>query len=154
MSATLAELDVWLSEPEAERLEFKEAKSNFHFGTLTKYCAALANEGGGKIILGVTDRRPRRVVGSTAFEEPGRTVAGLIHRLGIQITSEEILHANGRVLVFHVPPRPVGVPIQYEGVFWSRAGDELRPLSPDRLRRAFQESGPDFSAERHTVIGV
>jgi ATP-dependent DNA helicase RecG len=154
MSATLAELDVWLSEPEAERLEFKEAKSNFHFGTLTKYCAALANEGGGKIILGVTDRRPRRVVGSTAFEEPGRTVAGLIHRLGIQITSEEILHANGRVLVFHVPPRPVGVPIQYEGVFWSRAGDELRPLSPDRLRRVFQESGPDFSAELHPDAGL
>ena len=149
MSATLDELDTWLSEPEAERLEFKEAKANFHFETLAKYCAALANEGGGKIIFGVTDRRPRQVVGSTAFAEPGRTVAGLISRLGLQITSEEILHANGRVLVFHVPPRPVGVPIQYDGVFWSRAGDELRPLSPDRLRRIFHESGPDFSAELH-----
>ena len=154
MSATLDELDAWLSEPEAERLEFKEAKANFHFETLAKYCAALANEGGGKIILGVTDRRPRRVVGSTAFEEPGRTVAGLIHRLAIQVTAEEILHANGRVLVFHVPPRPVGVPIQYDGVFWSRAGDELRPLSPDRLRRVFQESGPDFSAEPHPDAGL
>jgi ATP-dependent DNA helicase RecG len=92
MTATLEELHVWLSEPEGERLEFKEAKANFHFETLTKYCAALANEGGGKIILGVTDRRPRRVVGSTAFEEPGRTVAGLINRLGIQIRAEEILH--------------------------------------------------------------
>jgi len=153
MSATLEELDAWLSEPEAERLEFKEAKANFHFETLAKYCAALANEGGGKILLGVTDRRPRRVVGSNAFSEPGRTVAGLISRLGIQITSEEIRHANGRVLVFHVPPRPVGMPIQYDGVFWSRAGDELRPLSPDRLRRVFQESGPDFSAELHPDAG-
>ena len=58
MSATLDELDAWLAEPEAERLEFKEAKSNFHFETLAKYCAALANEGGGKIIFGVTDKRP------------------------------------------------------------------------------------------------
>lgn len=149
MSATLEELDAWLAEPEAERLEFKEAKSNFHFETLARYCAALANEGGGKIIFGVTDKRPRRVVGSAAFPEPGRTVASLISRLGIHITSEEIQHANGRVLVFHIPPRPVGVPIQYEGVFWSRAGDELRPLSQDRLRRVFQESGPDFSAEVH-----
>ena len=132
MSATLEELDAWLSEPEAERLEFKEAKSNFHFETLAKYCAALANEGGGKIIFGVTDRRPRQVVGSNAFDEPGRAVASLIHRLGIQVTSEEIRHANGRILVFHVPPRPVGVPIQYDGVYWSRAGDELRPLSADR----------------------
>jgi ATP-dependent DNA helicase RecG len=154
MTATLEELEAWLSEPEGERLEFKEAKANFHFETLAKYCAALANEGGGKIILGVTDRRPRRVVGSTAFEEPGRTVAGLINRLGIQVRAEEILHPNGRVLVFHVPPRPVGVPIQYDGVFWSRAGDELRPLSPDRLRGVFQESGPDFSAELHTDAGI
>ena len=154
MSATLEELDAWLSEPEAERLEFKEAKSNFHFETLAKYCAALANEGGGKIIFGVTDRRPRQVVGSNAFDEPGRAVASLIHRLGIQVTSEEIRHANGRILVFHVPPRPVGVPIQYDGVYWSRAGDELRPLSADRLRRVFQESGPDFSAELHPEAGL
>src|SRR5579885_88728 len=149
MSATIEELEAWLSAPEAERLEFKEAKNNFHFETLAKYCAALANEGGGKIILGVTDELPRRIVGSAAFPEPGRTVAGLVSRLAIQVTSEEIQHPNGRILVFHVPPRPVGVPIQYDGVFWSRAGDELRPLSPDRLLRIFQETGPDFSAELH-----
>jgi len=154
MRATLEELAGWLSEPEGERLEFKEAKANFHFETLGKYCAALANEGGGKMILGVTDRRPRRVVGSAAFREPGRTVAGLISRLGIQVTSEEIHHSNGRVLVFHVPSRPVGVPVQFDGVFWSRAGDELRPLSPDRLRRVFEESGPDFSAELHPDAGL
>ena len=111
MMAALEELDAWLAQPEAEHLEFKEAKTNFHFETLAKYCAALANEGGGRIILGVTDKRPRRVVGSAAFEEPGRAVASLIHRLGIQVTAEEIRHAGGRVLVFHVPPRPVGVPI-------------------------------------------
>jgi len=154
MTASLEELEGWLSEPEGEQLEFKEAKANFHFETLAKYCAALANEGGGKMIFGVTDRRPRRVVGSTAFEEPGRTVAGLVNRLGIQVRSEEFHHPNGRVLVFHVPARPVGVPIQYDGVFWSRSGDELRPLSQDRLRRVFQESGPDFSAELHPDAGI
>ena len=36
----------------------------------------LPNAGGGSIVLGVSDRRPRRVVGTHAFEEPGRTVAG------------------------------------------------------------------------------
>src|ERR1035438_5199480 len=96
MSATLEELDAWLSEPEAERLEFKEAKANFHFETLGKYCAALANEGGGKIIFGVTDRRPRRVVGSAAFAEPGRTVASLINRLGIQVTKIGRASCRGR----------------------------------------------------------
>ena len=160
MSATVEELEVWLSEPEAERVEFKEAKTNFHFESLAKYCAALANEGGGKIILGVTDRRPRRVVGSAAFEEPGRTVASLVSRLAIQVTSEEIHHPNGRVLVFHVPPRPVGVPIQYDGVFWSRAGDEVRALllsgcaefsrKPGRIsRRSWIPKQPSMIWTRH-----
>jgi ATP-dependent DNA helicase RecG len=154
VSAIVSELEDWLLEPESERLEFKEAKSNFHFETLAKYCAALANEGGGKIILGATDKRPRQVVGTAAFKEPGRTVAGLAGRLGIQVTVEEIHHTSGRVLVFHVPPRPVGVPIQYEGVYWSRSGDELRALPSDRLRRIFDESGPDFSAELHPAAGL
>jgi ATP-dependent DNA helicase RecG len=149
MSATLMELDAWLAEPEAERLEFKEAKSNFHAEKLAKYAAALANEGGGKVILGVTDKRPRRVVGTGAFSEPGRTVAGLIRWLGIQIACDEIRHAHGRVLVFRIPPRPIGGPIQFEGVYWPRAGDELKPLSADRLRKIFDESGPDFSADFH-----
>jgi ATP-dependent DNA helicase RecG len=146
-TSALAALNEWIAKPEAERLEFKEAKNNFHVERLAKYCAALSNEGGGTIILGVTDRRPRRVVGTAAFEEPGRTVAGLCDRLRIRVTADEIHHPDGRVLAFHAPPRPIGMPIQFEGIYWGRAGDELRPLTADELRRVFDEAGPDFSAE-------
>jgi len=66
--AALSGLESLISEPEGERLEFKEARGGFHFERLAKYCAALSNEGGGSIVLGVTDRRPRRVVGTAAFE--------------------------------------------------------------------------------------
>ncbi len=45
---------------EDEHVEFKEAKHNFSFDKLVDYCAALANERGGKIVLGVTDALPRR----------------------------------------------------------------------------------------------
>lgn len=48
---------------EDEHLEFKEAKQSFRFESLVDYWVALANEGGGRIVLGVTDRLPRRVVG-------------------------------------------------------------------------------------------
>lgn len=41
------------------------------------------------------------------------------------------------------------MPIQFEGVYWGRAGDELLPLTADELRRVFDEAGPDFSAEFH-----
>jgi ATP-dependent DNA helicase RecG len=149
MNSAISDLEALLAAPEAERLEFKEAKANFHFEKLAKYCAALANEGGGKIILGVTDRRPRRIVGTSAFEEPGRTVAGLVDRLHIRVSCSEIQHPDGRVLVFDTPPRLPGAPIQFDGVYWARAGDELRSLPAEELRRVFDEAGPDFSAGKH-----
>ena len=55
---SLKQLSVWLKADEDEHLEFKEAKRDFHFDKLAKYCAAIANEGGGHIILGVTNAYP------------------------------------------------------------------------------------------------
>ena len=112
----LERLDAWMAEPEAERLEFKEAKANYDFDKLAKYCSALANEGGGRIILGITDKRPRRVVGCQAFPDPGHTVARLTRALQFRIEFEEIQHPHGRVLVFNAPPHMLGVPVQHEGI--------------------------------------
>lgn len=141
------QLQNWLAEPEGTRLEFKEAKQNYHFDKLVAYCVALANEGGGKIILGVTDRRPRRIVGTAAFAEPGRTEAGLHERLSHRIPVEELHAAEGRVLVVHVPARLPGTAWQSEGRYLKRAGDELAALSDAELRAMFAETGTDFSAE-------
>lgn len=132
---------------ESEHLEFKEAKRNFHFEKLVKYCAALANEGGGSLILGVTDKRPRQVVGTSAFKNIERTKASLVERLRLRIDAEEIQYRDGRVLIFTAPARPIGVPIAVEGAYWMRAGEDLVPMTPDLLRRIFDEAGPDFSAE-------
>jgi ATP-dependent DNA helicase RecG len=92
MSLSLEQLQDLMNGREDEHLEFKAATANFHFETLVKYCAALANEGGGKFILGVTDKMPRRVVGSRAFENLERTKAGLIERLRLRIDAIEVLH--------------------------------------------------------------
>jgi hypothetical protein len=59
-------------------------------------CNALANEGGGKIILGVTNDRPRKVVGSKAFDQPERTRKGLCERIPLAIDFEEINHPDCR----------------------------------------------------------
>jgi len=143
----IVELQSWMQNKEGENQEFKEAKSRFDFEELAKSCCALANEGGGRIILGVSDRRPRRVVGSAAFEQPERTRKGLCERLPLAIDFEEIQHPDGRVLVFHVPGRPIGMPVKYAGIYWSRKEDSLVPLAEERLREIFAESGRDFSAE-------
>ncbi|HEY9708884.1 MAG TPA: ATP-binding protein, partial [Oculatellaceae cyanobacterium] len=61
---TLENLQNWLNAPaETEWLEFKEAKQQYDTTKLLRYCVALANEGGGYLVLGVTDKPPRRVVG-------------------------------------------------------------------------------------------
>ena len=44
---------------------------------MLKYCCALSNCGGGKFVLGITDKRTRKIVGSTAFDQPERTKENL-----------------------------------------------------------------------------
>ena len=147
MIVSTNELQTWMNAKEDEHLEFKEARTNFHFETLVKYCIAPANEGGGKMILGVTDKLPRTVVGSRAFADLERTKAGLIERLRLRVDVEEIQHPNGRVLVFQIPARPIDVPMQYKGAYWIRGGEALVPMTPDQLQRIFAEASPDFSSE-------
>lgn len=141
------ELHALLQAKEDEHLEFKEAKQGFDFDKLVKYCSALANEGGGKIVFGITNNHPRAVVGSRAFEDLEKTKLGLIDNLHLRITSQEIAHRVGRILVFSVPSRPIGMPVPYKGAYWMRSGESLITMTPDMLKRIFAESGPDYSAE-------
>ena len=136
-----------LAAPEGKRIEFKKAAQRFGFDELVRYCVALANEGGGKVVLGVTDRRPRRVVGTTAFPEPGRTESGVYERIGRRVPLEEYDHDGRRVLIAHVPARLPGAAWSDAGRYWMRAGDSLVPMSDDRLRQIHSEVAPDFSAE-------
>ncbi len=136
-----------LEGPESSRIEFKEAKGGFHFDELVKYCVALANEGGGHVVLGVTDKRPRQVVGTKAFQEPGQTEARLYERLGHRVLVEEYWHDGQRVVIFHVPSRLPGTAWHDRGTYWMRAGEALVPMSDDRLRQIHSEVASDFSAE-------
>jgi predicted HTH transcriptional regulator len=57
MATTIPQIDALLTvRSEDEHLEFKEAANNFHFEELVDYCVALANEGGGRMLLGITDK--------------------------------------------------------------------------------------------------
>lgn len=141
------EFHALLASPEGSRVEFKTALGSYHFEELVRYCVALANEGGGTVVLGVTDGRPRRTVGTRAFAEPGRTEAGLFQQLRQRIPIEEYHHDGKRVLLVHVPARLPGAPWQYKGAFWMRVGDALVPMTDEQLRRIHEETGPDFSAE-------
>lgn len=147
-------LEEWLVKPsEDEHLEFKEAKNRFDFEKLVEYCVALANEGGGHMVMGVSDKPPRKVVGTASFGLPERTVGGLFERLQIKVTATEINHADGRVLIFSIPSRAKGRPVQYKGRYLMRAGEDLVPMTPDVLQSIFAEGEAEFEA-RIALLGV
>lgn len=149
MMISMEQLDKWLTLPsESEHLEFKEAKQRYDFEELVGYCVALANEGGGNIVLGVTDKPPRKIVGTKAFDTPAKTVAGIHQRLHFKVEYSELAHSNGRVLVFTIPSRPKGHPIQYNGKYLMRAGEELVPMSPEQLKKIFDEGKPNYLQEK------
>jgi len=147
VSERIEQLKTWMQAGENEHFEFKEARTSFEFEKLVGYCVALANEGGGRIFLGITDKKPRRVVGTLAFRTLGRTKNGLMNAIHLRIDAEQIDHTDGRVLVFKVPSRPIGLPIQYKGQYFMRSGDSLVPMLPDVLKRILDEAEPDYSAE-------
>ena len=148
MSTSLESLKRWLDAPmENEHLEFKEAKNQFDTTKLFKYCVALANEGGGKLILGVTDNAPRKIVGSQAFANPSDIQSKIFHKLNFRIDVEELKVSEGRVVIFHVPSRPRGTAYQFEGTYLMRSGEELVPMTEDRLRTIFDEGKPDWLSE-------
>lgn len=144
---TLDELNGWLSVPrEGAQLEFKEAKRQFDTDDFYQYCVALANEGGGKLVLGVSDKAPRRVVGTHAFRDPGELQSKVLSKLHFHIELEEFSHPDGRVLICHVPSRPKGTAYQYEGAYLMRSGDGTVAMTEDRLRNIFDEGKPNWLA--------
>jgi ATP-dependent DNA helicase RecG len=145
-TTTGSELQRHLKSPEGARFELKEARSGFSFERLVQYVVARANERGGKIIRGGTDKRPRKIVGTHAFAEPGRAEAGLFERVRHHIPIEELTHDGRRLLIVHVAAREAGTVWQDSGVAWSRAGDALVPMTDRQRRLIYLETG-DFSAE-------
>lgn len=145
-AALVEQLAEWMSAQEGEHFEFKAARNSFEFDDLARYACALANEGGGRILLGITNDRPRRVVGSNAFRQIERTRQGLLDKIPLWIEMFEVAHPEGRVVVVVVPSRPVGVPLKVDGRYWARRGDALVVLDEDQLRAIFDEAGRDFSA--------
>jgi ATP-dependent DNA helicase RecG len=144
--SSLNQLYAWMKCSENARLEFKEAKNSFDVTKLTRYCCAFANEGGGQVILGVTDLVPRKIVGSQAFLNLEQIKSRLISTLSLRIEAEELFEGDRRVVVFSIPSRPIGVPIPFEGRYWMRRGEELVSMTGDMLKRIFDEGVPDFSA--------
>jgi ATP-dependent DNA helicase RecG len=143
VETTVAQMDLWRQvSPESQNLEFKEAKNGFDRDRLAAYCVAIANEGGGHLILGIADAPPRQVVGSHAFPNLIDTADQLFIKIGFRVDLEMVDHPDGRVLLFHIPARPNGTAYHLEGKYLMRSGASLVPISEDRLRAILPRAGP------------
>ena len=120
---SVEQVDQWRqAKTETQNLEFKEAKNQYETKKLYKYCVALANEGGGHLLLGIADKLPREVVGTKAFENIIDITAKIFTVVGFRVDVNEVEHPDGRVLVFSIPPRPLGVAYHIEGTYLMRSG--------------------------------
>jgi ATP-dependent DNA helicase RecG len=139
---------------EGEHCEFKEWKTKDDFDGLTKYACALANEGGGKIVLGVADQRPRRIVGTQVWPQIEVTRKSLNQRIHLTTHWEEFPTSEGRVLVITIPRHAYGLPASWDGRAWMRENDSLVPLSESRRKVIWEEIGRDYSAESCSGLAI
>lgn len=145
---TSEQLDIWRQVPtEHETLEFKAARNQYSSERLYEYCIAIANEGGGHLILGVADEPPRSIVGTNAFQNVTETAEKIYEKVNFRVSIDEIQHTDGRVLVFSIPSRPQGTAYHLDGRYLMRVGESLRPMSQDQLRKIFSEGAPDWLVE-------
>ena len=114
-----------ISETE-DKIEFKEAKKDFSFAggrhvdvrerrrCILGYIVALANEGGGHLVLGVKETTPNEIVGTSfAAGKIGEVEDEIYKRLSIRVKIDELFDEKKRVLVFKIPARPVTADKKY-----------------------------------------
>lgn len=119
---------------------------------LLGYIAALCNEGGGRIVIGMHDAYPHRVVGTKqAIDAVGQLESDIYRDMGIRPDIYELYEderqQTGRVLVIEVPPHPIGKVFKFEDVALMRVGEELKPMDDKTYISIIQEQEPDFSEQ-------
>lgn len=143
-----------------DHIEFKEAKTNFNYNggshsdpkerrhCVLGYVAALANEGGGRLVFGMGDKYPHNIVGSS-YEKGnlGALEDAIYDVYGIRVRIQEEYDGDLRVVIFNVPSRPLGKMLKFEGVPLMRVGESLREMSDGEIRKILNEQEPDFSAK-------
>ncbi len=130
---------------ETEVVEFKEAKNNFDFRDLGKYFSALSNEANLKdkpcawLLFGVSNLR--KVVG-TNYRLNRKDLDSLKYEIAEKINNRltfieihELQTADGRVILFQIPPSPKGIPTAFGGFFFGRDGESAGPLNIEEIER-------------------
>ena len=111
------------------------------------YVVALANAGGGHLVMGMEDKFPHKVVGTRQNENAlGQLENDIYKALQIPVEAYELYDENNlRVVVVSVPRHPVGKALKFEDVALWRSGEELIPMPDKVMFSILQETDPDYS---------
>lgn len=112
------------------------------------YVTALCNEGGGYLVIGMSDNYPHDVIGTKQnLDSTGELESKIYTDTGIRPIVYELFESLKRVLVIEVPCRPAGKVFKFEDVALMRVGEELKPMSDEVYLKIIQEQEPDFSQQ-------
>lgn len=112
------------------------------------YIIALCNEGGGYLVIGMTDNYPHEVTGTKQnIGSIGELESNIYRDIEIRPKIYELYENEKRVLVIEVPGRPIGKVFKFEDVPLMRVGEELKPMSDEFYLKIINEQEPDFSQQ-------
>ena len=145
---------------ETEWIEFKEAKTNFDFDDLGRYFSALSNEANlygkpaGWLLFGITDRSPRKTIGSNyRLTPPGldrlkeQVAQHTNHRMTFAGVHELTVEGK-RVVMFEIPAATRGIPTTWKGIAYGRIHDSLGPLALHEIEEIRRQAPlDDWSAK-------
>lgn len=141
-------LRVAISAPsEDEGLEFKSAVGAFNKDKLCEYVSAIANSGGGSLVMGVSDTPPRRFIGTAAFTDLVGLRDYVYAATRWKVETREFKPDGHRVVVIAMNAAPRGRPVGFNGRFYQRTGGSLRVMGADELRSALSGRALDFSSD-------
>jgi ATP-dependent DNA helicase RecG len=136
---------------ENEISEFKEAKSNFDFHKLGKYFSALSNEANLKntdcawLIFGVSDKNYELI--GTNYRPVSKNLQSLKKEIADKTSNNisfieiyEYFIEEKRIIMFQIPPAPIGLPIAFEGHYYGRNGESLSALNLEEIERIRSQS--------------
>lgn len=145
---------------ENEVVEFKSAGEGFSIGDIGKYLSALSNEANLRglerawLIFGV-DNKTRQIIGTDFRLQPDRlqsTKGNIADGTDPRGTTFRNIHElqtpNGRIVLFEISVAPQGIPIGWQGNYYSRASESLMPLPFDKQDEIRQQAlATDWSAQ-------
>ena len=149
-------LDELLANEENECVEFKRAKNDFDIDLLGKYFSALGNEANLKnkqyswIIFGVDDKTHDLIdtnfLHDNNFNKIKKQIADNTTDNITFIEIYSIYKDDKRVIMFQVPAAS-GVPINWKGFAYGRAGESLMPLASNKIEQIKVTANYDWSRQ-------